>query len=122
MSCPDFVMDIFALQQHEEQQSEISEDEDFVKEALGVAIRERLTESQRKYFLAYYADGLPIWGIAKKYGVDQSVVSRTIKRARKNLWEVMRFTHPRLLHAKMSYSNIVKKEKTKRFKAKETRI
>ena len=70
----------------------------------------------------YYADGLPLWGIAKKYGVDQSVVSRTIKRARQNLWEVMRYTHPRLLHAKMPNSNIVKKQKTKKFRAKETRI
>lgn len=120
MSCPDFVFDIFSVQQYKDENAEAFEDEAFfIKEALAVAIQERLTDSQRKYFLAYYSDRMPIWGVALKYGVNESTVSRQLKAARKRLWEVMRYTHPRLLHAKMPESNKLKKEKDRKFNCKE---
>lgn len=41
--------------------------------------RNKMTETQRKY-LADYLDGVTIYGVAEKFGVGQSTVSRTIHR------------------------------------------
>lgn len=67
--------------------------------ALHVAIAEELTGQQRAYILAYYYDRNTQEEIAKKYSVNKSTVSRTIRTAEKKLEHVLRYASPRLLKA-----------------------
>lgn len=108
MSCNDFLFDLYSLQKFdEEQRADI--DTAFIKEALSVAIRERLTKKQRQYFLDYYVKEMTMYGIAEKYGVSATTVSRGIKDARRRLWEVLRYTNRRFLYTKMPTGNLVKR-------------
>ena len=44
------------------------------------ALREDVTEKQRKVLLLYYAEGYNMREIGEQMGVDKSTISRTIKR------------------------------------------
>lgn len=100
----DYVLNMFAMRQYARENTE-EFDKRHVMRALSVAIEERLTDTQRLYILDRYADHMTIKEIAEKRGVDTSTVSRTIKRARENLWEVMRYTCPAFLNASMPDMN-----------------
>ena len=56
---------------------------DRVAKAYQFAVQKELTATQRKYFFAYYRDGLNYTQIGQKYGVNRSTVWRTIDRAMK---------------------------------------
>jgi RNA polymerase sigma factor (sigma-70 family) len=53
--------------------------------ALTEMMRNELTRTQAEYLTDYFADGMTVKMIAQKYGVNQSTVSRTIQRGKKNL-------------------------------------
>ncbi len=54
-------------------------------------IEEQLTETQKKYIVKYYYEGMTLAEIASEYSVEVSTVSRTIARARKRLIEAFRY-------------------------------
>lgn len=60
------------------------------------AIREELTDTQRRYMVAYYG-GMTMQAIADEHGVNRSTVSRSIARGRKRLQKVLKYCGPDLL-------------------------
>lgn len=62
-----------------------------VKASLSRALREDVTEKQRKYLLLYYAEGKNMVEIGQELGVDKSTVSRTIKRGEARLRRCLRY-------------------------------
>lgn len=63
-----------------------------LQKRLARAMQTELTECQLKYMKLYYWNGWSMEAIGKKYGVDKSTVSRTIKRGRARLRRVLRYT------------------------------
>ena len=59
---------------------------------LTTAIQEDLTPRQREMLLMRYYDGLSQVEIARRIGVDKSVVSRTLKRAYGRLHRALRYS------------------------------
>ncbi len=53
------------------------------------AMRTELTPTQREYCLAYYEDRLTMKQIAERFDVDESTVSRTLRRARRRLYRLL---------------------------------
>lgn len=74
-----------------------SQERVLVRKALGKAI-EMLPQKQRDYLTLYFGRGLRMEDIAQMRGVDKSTVSRTIKRARINLYKYLQFTSVRFLN------------------------
>ena len=68
---------------------------------MGRALREELSEKQLTYITAYYVDGLTMFEIAEKYGVERSTVSRTRKRGRDRIAKVVRYASPDFLNASL---------------------
>lgn len=66
----------------------------FAKQVLHLAINSELTNTQKKYINEYYINGLNTQQIAIKYGIDKSTVSRTINRGLSKLFRVLRYTSP----------------------------
>lgn len=50
-----------------------------------------LTETQRRYFVAYFIRGMKMYEIAKQYHVSESTVSRTITRAKRRMERILHF-------------------------------
>ena len=63
-----------------------------LKKNLQYAIEYDLTDKQRKYLVAYYFEGKKQREIAHEFGVNKSVVSRTISRAKKRLENCLRYS------------------------------
>lgn len=61
-----------------------------LKKKLPLALS-KLTDAQRTYLLERYSDGLTVTEIAARHGVDKSVASRTISRAKANLRDYLQF-------------------------------
>lgn len=57
-------------------------------------VMEKLTEKQRLYFTEWIVEGLTMEEIGERHGRDKSVVSRTIRRARKTLYDYMSIVSP----------------------------
>jgi IS30 family transposase len=53
--------------------------------ALTEMMQNELTRTQAEYLTDYYSAGMTVKMIAQKRGVNQSTVSRTIRRGKKNL-------------------------------------
>lgn len=70
------------------------------------AIREVLTPTQRDYINAYYKENMSMADIGARYGVNKSTVSRTINRARKSIYEYVRYSSPFLLNAELSSKRV----------------
>lgn len=70
------------------------------------AIREVLTSTQRDYINAYYKENMSMADIGARYGVNKSTVSRTINRARKSIYEYVRYSSPFLLNAELSSKRV----------------
>lgn len=68
-------------------------------------LKHELTQTQRAYLAAYYAEKKTIQEIAKEFGVDTSTVSRSLKRVRRNLAHVLQYTSPHLLGIDIPASN-----------------
>ena len=62
-----------------------------VKRNLLRALREDVTPRQREMLLLYYGEQLNMRQIGTRLGVDKSTVSRTIKRARRNLRDRLKY-------------------------------
>lgn len=61
------------------------------------AVRDELTETQRRYAVAYYVERLNVRQIAEREGLAPSSVSRTLQRARRRLHRVLKYCSNRLL-------------------------
>lgn len=61
------------------------------------AIQYELTDTQRKYFTAYYLEEKSENIICKMYGVNKSTVSRSLKRGRSKLERVLKYSNPRYI-------------------------
>lgn len=68
-----------------------------ISDTIYAAVRLELSETQRKYFVRYYFEGLTMAEIAEEFGTNKSTVSRTIARARKKLERVLKYVDPRLM-------------------------
>lgn len=64
---------------------------DRVAKAYQFAVQKELTATQRKYFFAYYRDGLNYTQIGQKYGVNRSTVWRTMDRAMKMIQHYLKY-------------------------------
>ena len=64
---------------------------------LARALREEVTEKQRRALLLYYGQGLNMTEIGRQLGVHKSTVSRTILRGENNLRRCVRYGAGRLL-------------------------
>lgn len=64
---------------------------DRVAKAYQFAVQKELTATQRKYFFAYYRDGLNYTQIGQKYGVNRSTVWRTMDRAMKMIQHYLEY-------------------------------
>ena len=76
-----------------------SAEHDHVLKALKMALDQELTDCQRRYVTAYYAEGLTVTQVAERCHVNRATVSRTLARARRRLCRVVRYSSIRLLHA-----------------------
>lgn len=68
-----------------------------LKRNLAHALRQDLTECQRKYMLLYYGQSMSMEAIAQQCGVNKSTVSRTLKRGRQRLYRCLRYGASNLL-------------------------
>ena len=48
-----------------------------------------VTKKQREYLLLYYLGEYTMREIAQMYGVTESTISRTLKRAKKNMYDII---------------------------------
>lgn len=72
-------------------------DVDRLKSALPIAFKECCTEKQAIYITRFFLDGMKMKEISALYGVNKSVVSRTINRGLENLYDYLRFCSPDLV-------------------------
>lgn len=68
-----------------------------LKRNLARAIREELTEVERKAITLYYGTRITMTEIARREGVNPSTVSRNLKRGEKKLRRCLRYGAARLL-------------------------
>lgn len=61
------------------------------KNVLSKAIQTELTAKQQEYLLMQFCDGLTVTEISRRCGVDNSVVSRTISRAKRRLYHCIKY-------------------------------
>ena len=62
-----------------------------VKKALADVIKNGLTPRQKQMVVLYYYEGMKMKEIAALLEVDPTTVSRTLTRARRNIYERLRF-------------------------------
>ena len=68
-----------------------------LKRNLSRALRQDITPLQREYMMLYYGENMTIPSIARRYGVNKSTVSRTLKRGRERLYRCLRYGAANLL-------------------------
>lgn len=76
-----------------------TEERALVKRALQKAL-EMLPQKQREYLMLYLVDGMTMVEIGELKGLHKSTISRTIKRARVNLFRYLQFTSVRFIEDK----------------------
>ncbi len=82
---------LMSLQRYKEENGEDNQEVLLrLKRKLPLALS-KLTEVQRTYLLEHYSEGLTVTEIAARHGVDKSVASRTISRAKANLRSYLEF-------------------------------
>ena len=62
-----------------------------LKRALREVIKNDLTPRQKEMVVLYYYEGMKMFRIAEKLNLDISTVSRTIKRARRNIYDRLKY-------------------------------
>lgn len=92
----------YARAMAEDNQTEVSR----LRRAVGRALREEVTEKQRRALLLYYGQGLNMTEIGRRLGVDKSTVSRTIRRGENNLRRCVRYGAGRLLEEEREDRNV----------------
>lgn len=90
----DWLMDLFAYQQYRHGESSSNA---WLIRALNIALKEELSNVERECILSYYAENKKMVEIAASRGCNRSSVSRNIKRAKKKLFHVLKYTNARLL-------------------------
>ncbi len=68
-----------------------------LKRNLTRALRQDITEKQRRYMVLYYGQNMSMEAIAREFGVNKSTVSRTLKRGRQRLYRCLRYGASNLL-------------------------
>lgn len=56
-------------------------------------INDDLTKTQKQYIIMYYMNNMKIPEIALECGVNKSTVSRTINRAKKRIYDKLKYTN-----------------------------
>ena len=76
-----------------------------VKRILPIVLEECVTEKERRYIMAYFVERKKVSEIAQEFGVNQSSVSRGIKRGLNKAYRYLRFVSPLFIRApqKRSY-------------------
>lgn len=59
--------------------------------ALKKVIEEQLSTRQKQYIMLYYYNDVDMVQIANQFGVNKSTVSRTINRAKQNIYKYMKY-------------------------------
>lgn len=81
---------------------------------LRYALEHELTDTQRRYLLAYYGNQMNIPKVAEEFGVNRSTVSRELSRSRKKLLHVLQYTSPHLLGTDFLARNKPGRKKTRK--------
>lgn len=82
---------LMSLQRYREENEEDNQEVLLrLKRKLPLALS-KLTDTQRTYLLERYSEGLTVTEIAARHGIDKSVASRTISRAKANLRDYLEF-------------------------------
>lgn len=82
---------LMSLQRYREENGEDNQEVLLrLKRKLPLALS-KLTDTQRTYLLERYSEGLTVTEIAVRHGIDKSVASRTISRAKANLRSYLEF-------------------------------
>ena len=68
-----------------------------LKRNLTHALRQDITQRQREYMMLYYGKSMSMEAIAQQCGVNNSIVSRTLKRGRQRLYRCLRYGAANLL-------------------------
>lgn len=87
----DFIFDLYTLQDFNAGKSN-SQNLTLLTNLLHDIMKQELTERQRLFLTQYYFDGLNMVSIARVHGVNKSTVSRTIKRAKKRVYQHLQYT------------------------------
>lgn len=70
-----------------------------LREQLGRALREEVTDRQRQILFLYYGEGMTMRQIAEALGLERSSVSRTLKRGEERIRRSMRYADRSLLRS-----------------------
>ena len=69
-------------------------DLDRLKRALPIVLAECVTETQRKYIMDFFVEGMTMEEIGRRYGVNRATVSRGIRRGLDRAHSYLRFVSP----------------------------
>lgn len=83
--------EMFDLLRQNESNGDNSELRKIAIRALKKVIEQQLTTRQKQYIVLYYYNDVDMVGIAKQFGVNKSTVSRTINRAKQNIYKYMKY-------------------------------
>ena len=89
-------------------------DLDALKRALPIVLEECVSETQRKYILAFFVEGLTMKEIGQRYGCDPSTVSRGIRRGLDNAYRYLRFVSPLFIKTPQKRGYLSKGRKRKK--------
>lgn len=118
----DWGMEIGAFQQWQQALNDVPDANlKHSKRCMAIALKEELTYAQRLYLIAYIQDGLTMQEIGEKYSVNKSTVSRTISRAKRRLFRVLRYSNPRFLNLPMPKQQLSQIDLGIKLSAKEAR-
>ena len=85
-----------------------------LKRALPIVLEECVSETQRKYILAFFVEGLTLKEIGQRYEVNSSTVSRGIRRGLDNAYRYLRFVSPLFVKAPQKRGYLSKGRKRKK--------
>ena len=89
-------------------------DIDKLKRMLPIVLSECITETQQKYIMDFFIDGLTMAEIALKYGVNPSTVSRGIRRGLDRAYSYLRFVSPLFIRIPQNRAYLSKGRKRKK--------
>lgn len=87
-----YPVDLFkSIAEETSDNEEVMDKHKAMKRALYFVINNDLTKTQKSYIILYYKQEMKISEIAEKYGVNRSTVSRTIKRAKEKIFNILKY-------------------------------
>lgn len=87
---PDYIKRLLELSAEQEAQTNTQQMQR-LKRALREVIKNDLTPRQKEMVVLYYYEGMSMTRIAEKLNRDLSTVSRTIKRAKRNIHDRLKY-------------------------------